>query len=407
MNYKDRLRNSLPGRFLPATGPRKPYVINDLGAGAYEIQMYGEVVEERLTDWWTDEPVDGMYIVLSEFLDDLDRMSNASSVTVRINSPGGDLEAGVAIYNRLKDMPNVTTIVDGLAASAASLIMQAGKTRKVYQNSQVMVHSASVLLFDYYNLADLQDAEKRLKAANDQVINTYTERTGRDSVKVRHMVEDTTWMTGQDIIDEGFADELIQQQLPMAMSADRRFVISNGMRIDSRAFGKALPTIKETANAGVPAKSTSKEVKKNMTLDELKEKEPGLVKDIEDAAKASVDTDSIAAQARAEERTRIQEIESIEASIADKDLVNSAKFGEKPMSARDLAFAAMQQQAKIGNKVLGAMLDDSKQSGAEEVRPEPVDGVEGAADAKAQKAAKDQEDIKAAAAALGFGKETK
>lgn len=144
-----------------------------------------------------------------------------------------------------------------------------------------------------------------------------------------------------------------------------------------------------------------------MTLDELKEKEPGLVKDIEDAAKASVDTDSIAAQARAEERTRIQEIESIEASIADKDLVNSAKFGEKPMSARDLAFAAMQQQAKIGNKVLGAMLDDSRQSGAEEVKPEPVDGVEGAADAKAQKAAKDQEDIKAAAAALGFGKETK
>lgn len=398
MNYKhSRLFNSLSGPFPAAR--TKPYVVNNLGSGSYEIQMYGEVVEERPVDWWTEKPIEGLYIVLSEFLDDLDKLSNASSVTVRINSPGGDLEAGVVIYNRLKNLPNVTTIVDGLAASAASLILQAGKTRKVYKNSQVMIHSASVLLFDFYNLTDLQSVEKQLMAANDQVVNTYTERTGRDKTKVRHMVEDTTWMTGQDIIDEGFADEIIDQQIPMAMSADGRYVVSNGIRIDSRAFGKVLPTINVTENAGVPAEP-EKEVK--MTLDELKRTEPDLVKTIEDTARASVDTDSIAAQARTDERTRIQEIESIEASIADKDLVESAKFGETPMTARDLAFAAMQRQAKLGNKILGDMLDDAQHSGAEGVAPAPVDGTEDPTEAKEKEKAKDQADIKAAAAALGF-----
>ena len=361
-------------------------------------------MEERPTDWWTDEPVDGLYIALSEFLEDLDNMKNAKSVTVRINSPGGDLEAGVAIYNRLKEMPNVTTIVDGLAASAASLILQAGQTRQIYQNSQVMVHSASMLLIDYFNLGQLQEAEKILVAANDQVIETYAERTGRERDDIQRMVEDTTWMTGQDIIDEGFADELIQQEVPMAMSADKRYVISNGLRIDSRRFA-CLPTIDVTANAGCdPVKPTKRE-ERVMTLDELRTKEPDLVKAIEDAALTTVDKDAIAAEARDAERTRIRDIESIEATIADKDLVNEAKYGEHPMDAKDLAFTAMQKQAQLGNKVLTDMYKDSKASGADNVEPEPVNGLEGKADAKAQEAAKDKADIEAAAKALGFRKE--
>lgn len=395
---------------MPPAGMSKPYVINEVSSGSYEIQMYGEVVEEQPIDYWTGKPIEGLYIVLTDFLKDLDNLSGASSVTVRINSPGGDLEAGVAIYNRLKEMPHVTTIVDGLAASAASLIMQAGETRKVYQNSQVMIHSASVRLCDYFNLADIQDAEKRLKAANDQVINTYTERTGRDAVKVRHMVEATTWMTGEDIVKEGFADKLIEQKLPMSMSADKRFLISNGLRIDARALGKALPTIEETAeaDAGVgPAepKDVNKEGEKYMTLDELKKAEPELVKQIQDEAKAGVNTDDAVKQARDTERQRIRDIESIEASIADTDLVNEAKFGDKPMTAQELAFAALQKQAKIGNKILGDMKDDADESGAGNIPAEPVDGIEKEKNEAEEQKAKDQADIAAAAAALGFAKE--
>ena len=408
MNYNHNLRllNRPPIRAIPVKGDREPYVINKMGGGEYEIQMYGEVVEEQPTDWWTGEPVDGLYIVLTDFLKDLDNIKNASSVKVRINSPGGDLEAGVAIYNRLKDMPHVTTIVDGLAASAASLILQAGENRQIYQNSQVMVHSASMRLVGYFNLTDLQEAEKQLAAANDQVINTYVERTGRNRVNIKHMVEDTTWMTGQEIIDQGFADGLIQAKVPMAMSADKRFVISNGIRIDSRVFGKILPSIKETADAGADPAKSKKEVKR-MTLDELKKEEPDLVKSIEDAAKATVDTETIAAQARDAERQRIRDIESIEATIADKDLVNAAKFGDKPMDAKELAFTAMQKQAQIGNQILTDMRAAAEDSGAKNVEPEPVDGIVAGKDDKAQKEAKDKADIEAAANALGFRKETK
>lgn len=144
-----------------------------------------------------------------------------------------------------------------------------------------------------------------------------------------------------------------------------------------------------------------------MTLDELKKEEPDLVKSIEDAAKATVDTEAIAAQARDAERQRIRDIESIEASIADKELVDAAKYGEHPMDAKDLAFAAMQKQAQIGNQILGDMRADAEDSGANGVQAQPVDGVEGKDDAKAQKEAQDKADIEAAAKALGFGKETK
>ena len=374
---------------------KTPYRILANKDSSIEIEMYGEVVESIPVDFWTGEKIDGLFICLQDFLEDIKGIKDNQRVTVRINSPGGDLEAGIAIYNRLKAIKDLTTIVDGLAASAASLIAQAGKRRCVYQNSEVMIHGASMLLFDFYNLEALKDAAKQLESANEQVIQTYCERTGRDRVKVKHMVENTTWMTGQEIVDEGFADEVIPSCLQMSMND--RYVLSNSLWMDRRLFRQAPPItgkITETEGNAHPVKEA-----KSMTLDELRAQEPDLVKQIEDDTRASippVNTADIEARAMAAERERIKAIESIEASIADKALISKAKFDE-PMEAKDLAFIALQKQANLGNVMIQNLQDDTKDSGALDVKTDPVSDED-------EKKIRDAADLKEAAKAL-FGKE--
>ena len=81
-----------------------------------DINLYGEVVQETPIDWWTGEAVDGLYISLNDFLKDLDSLKDADSVTFHINSIGGDVSAGLSIYNRIRALnAETTTIVDGLA----------------------------------------------------------------------------------------------------------------------------------------------------------------------------------------------------------------------------------------------------------------------------------------------------
>ena len=112
-------------------GLLKPYnIVIDEGGNSARIDMYGEVVANHPVDWWTGEPIPGNFIAQDEFLKDLAELEGKDEVTVHINSVGGDMYAGIAIYNRLKGLAaHVTTINDGLAASAGSLIFMAGDDR--------------------------------------------------------------------------------------------------------------------------------------------------------------------------------------------------------------------------------------------------------------------------------------
>ena len=380
----------------------KPYNIiqNDEDV---EIIMYGEVVETVPTDWWTGEPIDGLFIVLSDFLRDLDGLKNKNNVTVRINSIGGDLFAGVSIYNRLKELNNVTTIVDGLAASAASIIAQAAADgqRKIYESGQIMVHGASIGLFDYFNTQQLSGIMDQLEAANESVINVYAERTGEPKTKLKHMVEKTTWMTGQNAVEQGFADEVISGKVAMSMSSDRSLFLCNGIPMNARRLpvmpeGVQVIQTKSMQTATAEAnKKSHNEGGNKMTAEEMRQQYPDVVKQIEDAAKNSVDTTEATQEAIASERQRIKDIESIEESIADKSLVEQAKYGEKTMDAKDLAFVAMQKQAQLGNTFLANNSKDVKDSGTEGVIATPNSGSSGE-----EKPNNDEADIMAAVNAV-------
>lgn len=363
----------------------KPYTIAMVGDNDAEISMYGEVVEKHPVDWWTGEPIPGNFIALDDFLRDLDGLGTKDNVTVHINSVGGSLYAGLAIYNRLRALSaNVTTINDALAASAASIIFQAGNTRKVNAGSNLMIHEAASFLYGYYQVKDLKDGINSLEAHNKTAVAAYAERTGKDADKIRNMLAKETWMTGQEAVDAGFADEVISNgdDVSMSLTPDKRFIVSNGVAMSTRGMSimpaaAAMMTPEEYAALSTPESgakpqnisgkpapqapnNTHSDGGNHMyeTVEELRDAFPGLVEQIESAARAEGVT---------AERNRIQQIEGVQAAIGDPEMIRNAKFGENPMTLEQVAVAVLQAQAAIGATMLNALAGDAAASGAASV----------------------------------------
>lgn len=364
----------------------RPYAFKEIDEDSVEVEMYGRVVENRPTDFWTGKPIDGLFIVLAEFLNDLETYKEKNNITFRINSVGGDLYAGIAICNRIAELKgNTVTVVDGLAASAASIILQGGKVRKAFAGSQVMIHGASVFLYGSYNAHDAAQVLKRIEGGNKSALETYANRTGKEKGYIKSLMDREEWMTGQEAIDNGFVDELIDtgEEIKLSMTADRKIIISNGIAMPIAGY-KNFPTNihTEKITSGIAPVVIDKKIMetggKNMTAEEIRQKYPEAVQQIEDdakkAAKAEVNKEEIRNDAVQRERARIKEIEEIENKIADKNLVNEAKYGIKPMTAQELAFEAMKRDGEEGRKFLENLMEDYDNSGASDVVPVPNAG---------------------------------
>ena len=389
----------------------KPYNIVFTTPTEAEINMYGEVVEDVPIDWWTGLPVDGLFIALDDFLIDLEQLNACNKITVHINSVGGDMYAGISIYNRLKNMPaEIVTINDGLAASAGSIIFQAGNTRLVNPGSNIMVHQAMGRLSGYYNVTDLRRVIKQLDAANKAGVAIYAEASGRDAAEMKALVDRETWLTGQEAVDAGLADEVItgedNTQVSMSLSHDRTRMLVNGVLMSCRGMSNIpsrIPVMPATENIVSPAAPAPVEDKTNnderstdmdiniKNIDEMRAAFPDFLAQAETAAR-----DGGHAAGVAEERARIQGIEAIEAAIADKALVNAAKYGDTPLTAEQLAFRAMQAQAALGATMLTQIAADSAESGAEEVAAAPNAGPETSNVEPVDEAAQIQDAIKVA-----------
>ena len=369
---------------------RKPYTIAMVGTNDAEINMYGEVVQTQPIDWWTGEPEPGNFICVDKFLADLADLSTKDNITIHLNSIGGDFYAGLSIYNRLRSMrASITTVNDSLAASAGSIIFMAGDKgkRKCYAGSNLMVHSVlGYTRSGYYNAADHEAKAEELRSHNKAAIEAYMEATGLDEETVTAAMEKTTYMTGRDAVEAGWADEVISgegETVHMKLSPDRTRLVSNGYAVAACLFGKLPDNIQQMTEAEYAALSEpmndpaqrgenivsnggiNMEIK---NVDELRKAYPEFVQQIEANAHA---------QGVNAERNRIQGIESIQAAIGDAEMIRNAKFGDKPLNAQELALAAMQAQAKIGNTVLTGMVADTAASGVANVAASPAPGGEG------------------------------
>lgn len=133
----------------------------------------------------------------------------ASEIEVQINSPGGDVFDGLAIFNSLRAHPaRVTTRVDGVAASAASVIAQAGDHRVMMSSAQMMIHEAWGLAIG--SAAEMRAFADVLDQQNDVMARLYASRAGGDADEFRALMATETWLTDAKAVELGLADEVFE-----------------------------------------------------------------------------------------------------------------------------------------------------------------------------------------------------
>lgn len=370
----------------PAVSIKKPvYAMATQDGTNAEITLYGDIYEQRPTDWWGD-PVEGQFITLDEFLSDLKQIEGCKALTIRMNSYGGDAGVSNVIHNRLREMARagaaLTCVVDGVAMSGGSLIMCACDTVKVNPSSLIMIHKCWTYLWGGYNADEMRKQADQNDAWDKMQVEIYKRKTGLDEAAIGGMVADTTYMTGREAVEKGFADELIEDAAPLsiAASADGRTLFVHGRAIHVTAgmfLPDSIPTVKSEASAPavtnkLPEEVAGQEGGNSMTKEELRAQYPDQVAEVEAEARAAVDT-TTAVQA---ERDRLAAIDEV-ASLFDPELVREAKYGDTPCTAAELALKAAQKAAKQGSKFLADALADASASGTAGVGSvPPADGGE-------------------------------
>lgn len=352
-----------------------------------EITLYGDIYEQQPTNWY-GEPVEGQFITLDEFLEDLKQIEGCKALTIRMNSYGGDAGVSNVIHNRLREMARggaaLTCIVDGVAMSGGSLIMCACDTIKVNPSSIIMIHKCWTFLWGGYNADELRGQANQQDAWDKMQMEIYKRKTGLTDADILGMMAETTHMTGREAVEKGFADELIEDAEPLgiAASADGRtlFVRGRAMHITAGMFlPDSIPTVTPGASAAVLTNKKPEEVAgqkggNSMTTEELRAQYPDQVAEVEAEARAAVDTSAATNSAVKAERNRLAAIDEV-AGLFDPQLVHEAKYGDTPCTAAELALKAAQKAAKQGSKFLADATDDAAASGAGAVGAvPPADG---------------------------------
>ena len=161
------------------------------------LTLNGTIAEES---WFDDD------ITPQLFREELN--AGSGDITVWINSPGGDCVAAAQIYNMLMDYRgSVTVKIDGIAASAASVIAMAGTRVLVSPVSMLMIHNPATMAMG--DAAEMQKAIAMLDEVKESIINAYEIKTGMSRAKLSHLMDAETWMDAHTAVDLGFADEIM------------------------------------------------------------------------------------------------------------------------------------------------------------------------------------------------------
>ena len=181
---------------------------NDTG----ELYIYGEITPNK----WDDTDT-----TAQSFKEDLEALGDVKTLNVYINSPGGSVFQGQAIYSILKrQKARVNVYIDGLAASIASVVAMAGDTVFMPKNAMMMVHNPWALAIG--NAQDLRKMADDLDKIRETIIEAYLSKAGRklSAEKISELMDNETWMTAQECADYGLCDEVLEAKEIAASIAD-------------------------------------------------------------------------------------------------------------------------------------------------------------------------------------------
>ena len=205
---------------------KKWFTIKALAPSAGSIEIYDEI---------------GAFgIGAGEFSAALKALGTVSRITVSINSPGGEVFAGLSIYNMLKRHPaHITARVDGVAASIASVIAMAGDETIMPENAMMMIYNpAGGVLGSSEDMREMADALDKISGS---LVSSYASKTGLAREKIEAIMAAETWLTAAEAVDLGFADKMRSQSRSPRISICRPDM-ARRRRIIARKNGSASPT---------------------------------------------------------------------------------------------------------------------------------------------------------------------
>ena len=215
------------------------------------LELYGTIAEES---WFDDDVTPQM------FRDEL--FAGDGDVVVWINSPGGDCVAASQIYSMLMDYKgNVTVKIDGIAASAASVIAMAGTRVLMAPTALMMIHNPMTAAFGDHE--DMQKAIDMLAEVKESIINAYEIKTSLTRAKLSHLMDSETWMNAKKAIELGLADDILTAE---KLTAEVPAYAFSGKAAEAALLNKL------TAKTAPPKEPTAPEEKPGRSVNELMER---------------------------------------------------------------------------------------------------------------------------------------
>lgn len=302
-----------------------------------DMILYGTIGSD---EWWDD-------ICDKTFKEDITNLGEAENINLHINSPGGSVFAAVAIANTLKNhKAKVTAFIDGLAASAATIITSACDVVKMPKNALFMIHNP--LTWAYGNKQELEKTGVLLDKVKDSILETYLAKAkNKTKEELSALMDEEKWFNAEEAKEYGFIDEIVEEV--ENLQNVNNLLIVNSLAFDISKF-KNFPN----RRPAVPAK----DIKEEMTVEKFKATYPKLY-------------ENIVNQAIQGERNRIEAIENLEIAGFD-DVVNTAKFKE-PLDAANLALKILNIKKEKNKETLKKIQNESQET-IVPVAPPKVEG---------------------------------
>lgn len=199
-------------RAVELSGYQRPKTLDVASTPLDEAKPWYRLVENRQADSATVYIYDeiGFFgVTATDFVAELDACK-AKDITFRINSPGGEVYDGLAIYNAIRNHPAKTTArIDGLAASAASFIAMAADRVEIERTGEMMIHDAIGMCFG--NASEMRRMLDQLDRMSDNIAGIYADRAGGDAAGWRGLMRTETWYGAQQAVNAGLADAIAEK----------------------------------------------------------------------------------------------------------------------------------------------------------------------------------------------------
>lgn len=363
--------------------PSKFWQVKNEVNGNSEILLYGPIAGE--SSWWGDE------VTPRSFAEDLESLGG-KDVTVRINSGGGDVFAAHAIHNQLVAYKGrVTVVIDGLAASAATIIAVAGDRIIMPCNALFMIHNPVIGLSDYYGADELLKAAEALNTIKGSIVAAYCKRCKASAEELAVMMDAETWMGAAECLEKGFVDDIQGSVSPVLNGSS---LIVNSVNFDMKNF-KNQDALKACINKKTEEKTMSKleEFLNSLGLKFADESQPTASVQNVAPQQPAVDAEQIAKNAVEAERQRVAALEAMDGGDNQAVTAIIAEAKKNGKTADDVkpyidAVKTIPPAQNAAQQLVANMIGDNKASGVEGIGTGAVDdsAMEKAADAKAMDA---------------------